>query len=59
MSVCQQRVNASQQFRYLRQPMRLGRHEIYDFSQHFKDTIGIFTALQVHAFGAGKTINRR
>ena len=59
MSVCQQRVNASQHNRYFRQPMHLGRHEIYDFFQHFKDMIGIFTALQVHAFGAGKTINHR
>ena len=26
------------------------------FSQYFKDMIGIFTALQVHAFGAGKLL---
>ena len=51
MSVCQQRVNASLQFRYFRQPTHLGRHETYDFSQHFMDMIGIFTTLQVHAFG--------
>ena len=54
MSVCQQRVNASLQFRYFRQPTQLGRHETYDFSQYFKDIIGVFIALQVHAFGAGK-----
>ena len=54
MPVCQQRVNASLQCRYFRQPTQLGRQETYDFSQHFRDMIGIFTALQVHAFGAGK-----
>ena len=46
--------NASLQFRYFRQPTQKGRHDKYDFSQHFKEMIGIFTALQVHAFGAGK-----
>ena len=59
MLVCQKPVNASLQFRYFRQPTQLGRHETYDFSQHFKDMIGFFTALQVQGFGAGKTINRR
>ena len=29
MSVCQQRVNASLQFRYFRQLTQLGRHETY------------------------------
>ena len=54
MPVCQQRVNASLQCRYFRQPTQYGRQETYDFSQHFRDMIGNFTALKVQVFGAGK-----
>ena len=54
MQVCQQRVIAKLSLKYFRQPTQLGRHDTYDFSQHFKDMIGIFTALQVCAVGAGK-----
>ena len=56
MPVCQQRVNASLQCRYFRQPTQEGRQETYDFSQHFRDMIEIFTALHVHAFGVGKLL---
>ena len=58
LSVCKQHVNASLQFRYFRQSTQQGRQETYDFSQHFKDMIGFFTTLHVHAFGAGKSMTK-
>ena len=51
--------NASLQFRYFRQPTQKGRHDKYDFSQHFQGDDRNFHRITGTCIWDRETLNRR